>query len=402
MSNGVSESAVNVNGPLINKSQYPIVMIILLMLAFGVYGFVQTLLYGHHAWGTSDQIPWGLLLATYVFFVVSSTGLCLCCSLGSVFQLDRYRALGIRAVLLSLVGLIVGFIVIAIELAHPFRLLIYAVISPNFTSTIWLMGALYGLYMVFLILELWFMIRQNHQVGKIFATLAFLSAIVAHSNLGGVFGLIAARSYWAGPYLPIYFILSAFVSGSAILALFFYLIHRKGKENHESLIIALGKLLALFLAISIFFTTWKMIAGIHGHVPGKYEATMALVKGPLSLNFWLFEVLIGSISPFLVLLMAGRNIRAVFTAALLAIVGIFVMRYDLVVGGQIVPLSIDKAHFGGYLSYMPTVAEWGIVIGALALVPILFVLGLSFLSFLGTRFGRGKSKVILKEYSESV
>lgn len=49
MSNSVSESAVNVNGPLIKKSQYPIVVILLLMLAFGIYGFVQSLLYGHHA-----------------------------------------------------------------------------------------------------------------------------------------------------------------------------------------------------------------------------------------------------------------------------------------------------------------------------------------------------------------
>ena len=399
MSKQIAEPASLAGQPLIKKSQYPLAAVIFLMLAYGVYGFIMTLLQGHHAWGTSDEIPWGILLSTYVFFVVSSTGLCLCCSLGSVFQIKAFETMGIRAVLMALIGLVVGFIVIAMELAHPFRLLIWAVLSPNFSSTILLMGLLYGLYMVFLLFELWFIVRGNHQVARLFATFAFFSAIVAHSNLGAVFGLLAARSAWYGPYLPIYFILSALTSGAAILSIIFYLVHRGGREDHKDLVLALGKLLALFIGITIFFTTWKVIAGIAGHVPGKYESTMLYLNGPLRYNFWVFEVLIGMVGPILIILRGGRKMGNVFLAALLTMVGIFVMRYDLVIGGQMVPVTIDHSVHTGYLSYTPSVAEWGIVIGALALVPILYVIGMRFLSFLSGKFNH--QRLVFKNISHS-
>lgn len=330
------------------------------LIAFGLIGTLFLLFKGHHIMGTSQQFPWGLLISTYVFFVVSSTGLCLVSSIGHVFGIAPFHAVAKRSVVLAIITLMAGFLVMGIETPQPLHML-YMMVSPNWTSAIFWMGSLYGVYLVFLFGEFWYMImRENHAKARLFAMLAFFSAIAAHSNLGAVFGFLHARPYWEGPYMPIYFILSALLSGSAILILLFYL--HEGKDSSSPVVPAIAKLLTLFLSITIFFTIWKVLTGLYGHVPGKADAYRALLTGPYALNFWLLEVAVGMVIP-LVLLLRNKTRKAAFTAAALSILGIFFMRYDLVMVGQVVPLDvIDQMPLPvTLLKYTPTWVEWAVV-----------------------------------------
>ena len=46
---------------------------------------LMAMIKGHEAYyNVYREVPWGVLIATYVFFVVSSTGLCLISSIGHV------------------------------------------------------------------------------------------------------------------------------------------------------------------------------------------------------------------------------------------------------------------------------------------------------------------------------
>ena len=72
----------------------------------------------------------------------------------------------------------------------------------------------------------------------------------------------------------------------------------KMSEKLEASLMATAKLGATLIAVIMFFTTWKMISGISGQPPGKYEAMMALVSGPYAINFWLGDVLLGIVLPF--------------------------------------------------------------------------------------------------------
>ncbi|MBP2667099.1 MAG: Ni/Fe-hydrogenase 2 integral rane subunit HybB, partial [Firmicutes bacterium] len=234
-------------------------------------------------------------------------------------------------------------------------------VSPNWAAAIFWMGTLYGVYLLFLGGEFWHMlIRENHSRSRLFAILAFVSAIAAHSNLGAVFGFLHARPYWEGPYMPIYFILSALLSGAAILIVLFYL--REDRQTDSTLLPALSKLLAFFLSITIFFTIWKIITGLYGHIPGKAEAYQALLTGPYAFNFWFFEICIGMLIPLFLLLLKKTRLAA-FWAASLSILGIFFMRYDLVMVGQVVPLDVlDQSPLPvTYLTYSPTWVEWAVV-----------------------------------------
>ncbi|ALC15386.1 Ni/Fe-hydrogenase 2 integral membrane subunit HybB [Desulfuromonas soudanensis] len=353
----------------------------------GAVSAVNVLIQGHaHVYNVTREVPWGILIATYVFFVVSSTGLCLVSSLGHVFGIEKFELIGRRAIILAIITLITGFGAIGMEINHPIRLGIYAILSPNFSSPIWWMGTLYGLYLALLCGEFYFLMRGHHKGAFALGMIGFIAAVSAHSNLGAVFGLLEARPYWHGSFLPIYFILSALVSGGALVALFVYFNHKfRGidlPKAYQDFMVSLGKLQALFLVILIFFVIWKIIPGLYGQPPGKYEATMATLTGPLAFNFWFFEVLIGLLIPVTILLnRATRTPFGVMVAGLLSTVGIFFMRYDLVIAGQLVPMreGVDGL-VNGLLTYTPSITELGIVIGAMAFCLLLYSIAEKFLS----------------------
>jgi molybdopterin-containing oxidoreductase family membrane subunit len=103
---------------------------------------------------------------------------------------------------------------------------------------------------------------------------------------------------------------------------------------------------------------------------------MAVLTGPLAINFWLFEVLIGLAIPFAILINPKtRTTFGVMAAGLLSTIGIFFMRYDLVVAGQLVPMRVEKGENGAtLLHYVPSIAENTIVIGAICLCALLYVI----------------------------
>jgi molybdopterin-containing oxidoreductase family membrane subunit len=348
-----------------------------------IAGFVAVayvLSVGHqHAYNLSREIPWGILISTYVFFVVSSTGLCLVSSLGHVFGFQQFELIGKRAILLAILTLLTGFGAIAMELNHPIRMAVWVILSPNIASPIWWMGTLYGIYLLFLCVELYALMKDRHKLAAMFGLLGFIAAVSAHSNLGAVFGLLEARPYWHGSFLPIYFILSAMVSGGAILAMIVYFNARfRGLDlslESRQFMQVLGRLQALLLGILIFFVIWKIIPGLYGKPPGKYEATMAILTGPLAFNFWFFEVLIGLAIPFVILLNPKtRTAFGVMIAGLLSTTGIFFMRYDLVIAGQMVPMREDlREGAAKLLHYFPSAAEMTIVFGSLCLCLLLYI-----------------------------
>lgn len=379
----------------------------------GLLAIVAAFSQGHEKmFNASRWVPWGILISTYVFLVVSSTGMCLIASFGHVFGIKRFEPLGRRAIFLAIITLLVGFIVISAELERPWRLLIWAVLSPNVASPIWWMGTLYTFYLFFLLAEFFFLrrverleaaqassepgathsallavatpdilerqLRNNMKFARLAGVCGVLSAISAHSVLGAVFGLTETRPLWYGPYTPIYFILSALVSGTALLSLGIVLTYeltaRQSSQRVQTLILDLGKLLLLFLGIYIFFTVWKVISGLYGYVPGKYESTMLLIRGPQAVEFWGFEVFLGILLPALILVKKG-TIPRVAVSSLLVMIGIFVARYDFVIGGQLIPVAgpADPVTYG------PSITETLIVVGAFAFCILLYLWGVQVL-----------------------
>jgi len=354
-------------------------LFVLLGIAAGLHSIVA----GHeHTFGVTRDVPWGLLIAAYVFFVVTSTGLCIVSSVGHVFGFKSFNPIAKRAVFLAIATIISGFLVIGFEIENSWRMPVGNVIGANITSNIWWMGTLYGAYLFCMMVEFVFLQKNNHKVATMFGLSGLLIGVAAHSNLGAVFGLLNGREFWHGPYMPIYFITSAAMSGCVAVIFFTYLAYKannwKMSDDLKASMTNVAKLGALLMSIIIFFTTWKMITGVTGHPPGKYEAMETLISGSYALNFWGGEVLLGMLLPFAIILgTRGRNMTALFVASVAGMVGIFFMRYDLVVVGQLVPHFhgmglVDYPHL---FEYMPSLHEFAITAGGLGLCTMLFLMG---------------------------
>jgi molybdopterin-containing oxidoreductase family membrane subunit len=354
-----------------------------LLTLVGVGAGIHSLYAGHeHTFGVSREVPWGILIAAYVFFVVTSTGLCIVSSIGHVFGFKNFNPIAKRAVFMSIATIVAGFLVIAFEIENSWRMPVGNVIGANATSNIWWMGTLYGAYLFFMLIEFVMLQKNDHKKATAFGLAGLLTGVAAHSNLGAVFGLLNAREFWHGPYMPIYFITSAAMSGCIAIIFFTWLAYRANNwrmsEEMKKSMESVAKVGALMMAVIIFFTSWKMISGVSGNPPGKYEAIMSLVRGPYALNFWGGEVLLGMVIPFvIIMLVKGRNMNALFAAALAGMVGIFFMRYDLVIVGQLVPHfhGMGLVDYPDFLSYTPSLHENLVVVGGVAFCLMLFLMG---------------------------
>jgi molybdopterin-containing oxidoreductase family membrane subunit len=359
---------------LVNVTIALAVLGMLAMFAVGVFSYVT---HGHHAYNVTREHPWGLLIAVYIFFVVSSTGFCIVGSLGDVFGFKRFEMISKRAIFGSIVTIMAGFAVIGFEIGHPVTMMIYNVLSPGLTSAIWWMGTLYGLYLTFMIIEFYFLLNGDMKKAKIFGLVGLLVGLAAHSNLGGVFGFLNARTISNGVFYPTYFILTAFITGiylSFIIMGFRYKLDFDQKT--KDLLEGLAKIQGLLIAILMFFVTWKLLTDIYGGMPNRADVAIHILG---SGTFWT-EVILAMVIPFVIILKDfGRSPVMMFWASLSGMVGIFFMRYNLVHDTQLKPLQMMKTReyqiAPEWVHYFPSSTEIMISLGGLGICIALYYVG---------------------------
>ncbi len=334
----------------------------LLALAGAVVGLHGMIVGYHHVYGVTREISWGLLISAYIFCVVTSTGLCIVSSIGHVFGGEAFMPIAKRAVFMSIMFMFGGFCIIFFDIENPFRMAIWNVISPNFVSNMWWMGTLYGLYLVFMVIEYYFLLDQNHTLSRLMGFFGLVVGIAAHSNLGAVFGMLHGRPFWYGPYLPIYFIFSAAMSGGCAILFFTTLGWRINPEimnqRMERAIKAVTQVTIFLISVIIFFTIWKIITGMVSE--GKHLVIMSFLTGDYAINFWVFEVFLGMFLPLYLLIRSrGNNFNLIMWATGLMMIGIFFMRYDIVIPGQMESVyhSLGVVEATDMLTYTPSFHE---------------------------------------------
>ncbi len=352
-------------------------LIALIGAAVGLHGLFVGY---HHVYGVTRQISWGLLISAYIFCVVTSTGLCIVSSIGHVFGGEAFMPIAKRAVFMSIMFMFGGFSIIFFDIENPFRMAIWNVISPNFLSNMWWMGTLYGAYLVFMLIEYYFLLEQNHSLSRLMGFFGLVVGIAAHSNLGAVFGMLHGRPFWYGPYLPIYFIFSAAMSGGCAI-LFFTTVGWKinpeiMNQRMERAVKAVTQITIFLISVIIFFTIWKIVTGMVSE--GKHLVIMSFLTGDYAVNFWVFEVFLGMFLPlFLLIRSRGNNFNMIMWATGLMMVGIFFMRYDIVIPGQMESVyhSLGVVEEANLLTYTPSFHEIMASILGLAFVGLAYMVG---------------------------
>jgi molybdopterin-containing oxidoreductase family membrane subunit len=335
---------------------------------------------GWEVFGTSPSFEWGLLIIGYVFFAIMTSGLCLASSLGTVFGIERFRPLEKRHAILALLSLTTAFGIIAIELHYPIRMVFGAVFVPSPSSPMWWMGVFYGTYLVVLLVEVWSMFTDHPKIHQWSCTAASCVAILAPATLGAVFAVLAAKPFWHGPFTVILMVASAFLAGTALLGIVFYVVIRLGLQDLERArryaVPSIRLLLTIGLVLVAVLVARQVHAGLTGSEYGLREATEALVAGPLAWQFWGLRVALGLVVPLtLVILPWTRTPAGLFAASLLTLTGVFTDRLLFVTAGQIYPVTTVAGTVSyPYATYTPSPVEIAIIAGAVAFLAFAYTL----------------------------
>jgi molybdopterin-containing oxidoreductase family membrane subunit len=334
---------------------------------------------GWEVFGTTPTFEWGLMIIGYVFFAIMTSGLCLASSLGTVFGIERFQPFEKRHAILAVLSLTTAFLIIALDLHYPIRMVFGAMLVPSPSSPMWWMGVFYGIYLVVLLVEVWSMFTPHPKIHQYACTTAAVVAILAPATLGAVFGVLYAKAFWNGIWTPILMVSSAFLAGTALLGIVFYLVHRLRLADFERAapiaIPSVRLLLAVGIALVGALIARQVFAGFNDPVRGLAEATEALVTGPLGWQFWL-RIVGGLLVPALIVLTPlGRRPGAIFTAGILILGGILLDRFLFVAAGQIAPQTAGAGTISyPYAPYTPTPVELAILVGAGAFMALLYTL----------------------------
>ncbi|MEO8625416.1 MAG: NrfD/PsrC family molybdoenzyme membrane anchor subunit [Candidatus Limnocylindrales bacterium] len=353
---------------------------LLLLMGVGAVGAVRALFPGDKGIATTPTVEWGLLIVGYVFFAITTSGLCLASSLGTVFGIDRFRPLEKRHAVLAVLCLVTAFGVIALDLHFPIRLLFGAVLNPSPASPMWWMGVFYGAYLVSLLVELWSIFWHHPSIHQWSCLVSSIIAIFAPLTLGAVFAVVASRALWSGLFTPLHMIAAAYVSGVALLAIVFYLVGRLRLVGRERAVIvaqpAIRLLLGLGLVVLALLVTRQLWVGTTTSDAGLRSATDVLLTGPLALEYIGLRVVAGLAVPLLLMLVPQtRTSLGLVVAAMLTMIGVFVDRLTFVEAGQLAPVTtVGGVVSAPYAAYAPSLVEIAIVVGGVALIAFAYTL----------------------------
>lgn len=334
---------------------------------------------GHASFNsTSDGVMWGLPVAAYVFLAISSTGLAMVAALALVFGLKAFYPVAKRCIWLSIALLIGGFVSLALELGHPFRMLWAIPLSGQFSSPLVWMGIFYLIALAAVVLKFqrlhsgdWDS-AGSRRIGQV----AMLGEILAIFTMGLAFGMMFMRPFWYNGLAPINFLAAAAVSGVGLAVLVSYLVHGFKQEAmspalRSLLTGALPRVFAVTLGLLLAITAARTITGLWTNADGA-EAFRWTTGSP-----WFHLALWGGLVLPLVLMMSpsmrvqpGMQIAA----ATLAVLGVAIDRYQYVVGGQIVPL-FKGAWVPEFIAYVPSSTEWLVALLGLALAAAIYAWG---------------------------
>jgi molybdopterin-containing oxidoreductase family membrane subunit len=357
----------------------------------GAIGLFERLVHGDQAAAFSSYVPWGLWVAAYIYFSGLSAGAFLVAAAAYGLNIKVLQPIGRLSLLVALVCLAMGLLAIGLDLGHMERAVLVFV-RPQFHSVMAWMVWLYTAYVI--VLSMMF-VRMSKaakagegtdptQDGCRFRGLGLIGTVLAlgiATGAGSLFATVAAREFWHTSLLPIFFIVGALTSGTALVTAVVAWLWPERDKSWQDMMAVLGRLVLALVVVELVMEAAEFLVPAWYGVGAGYDVVMHLLFGPQWYVFWIFHLLLGAILP-LALLVGKRSAGSIGLAAALVAVMFFAVRYNLVVPGQIVPAfqGLDAAYsdpVGGKLSflYAPTWFEWEVLIGIVAIGLALWFLG---------------------------
>lgn len=334
------------------------------------------------------HVVWTVMIVLYPYITGLVAGAFIVSSLYHLFGVDSLRPVARFALCSSLAFLLFATAPLVLHLGIPQRAF-NIMITPSGTSAMAGFGIVYLTYMIIVVLEVWFALREDivkqaqtrkgfaawifkmlafgdltvndktraidHKVIRFLAAIGIPVACFLHGYVGFLFGSIKANPWWSTPLMFIIFLLSAIVSGIAVLLfLFFFISWLRKVPVDRGVVMTMGKYLWGFMIVAITLEIMQVLSIMYEQIRG-WEALAVLIHDKLFWSHVVLQLLIGSLIPFLFLganaifkLRASLSNVLVFSSSVLLLIQVLSMRWNVVIGGQLMSKS-----FRGYTSYVP-------------------------------------------------
>lgn len=338
------------------------------------------------------EIPWGLLIVIYPFITGLVAGAFVVSSLYHVFGVTQLKPVARLSLLTAFAFLLVAPLPLLGHLGRPERAL-EIFLTPQFTSAMSGFGYIWLSYFIILTAEIWLVFRRDiveqarhgsglrraihsllslgtydvserallvdERVARALATVGIPAACILHGYVGFIFGGIKANPWWSTPLMPIIFLLSAIVSGIALLIVAYVVLSRAlGQPIDDDCISSLVSWLFGFLMIDLALEGLELLSMAY-ETHESWDIVSELVTDRIAVSYFGIQVALGTLLPLAVLgtlntmRVRGRTlVGAAFVSAALVLVGVFAMRWNVIIGGQLISKSLR-----GFLTYVPVI--WG-------------------------------------------
>jgi Ni/Fe-hydrogenase subunit HybB-like protein len=364
------------------------------------------------------ELQWSVLIVLYPYITGLVAGAFILASLERVFKVEAVRPTYRLALLTALAFLLVAPLPLQLHLGHPERSL-EMYLTPHTSSAMAMFGFVYLWYLtVVLLVEIWLEYRAeivglaqtssgirrllyraltlgsynvspearriDDKVGYAVTVIGIPSAFLLHGYVGFIFGSVKANPWWSTPLMPIVFLFSAMVSGIAAVMVLYVVCSKLRK-------VAIDMRCLDTIARYLFYTfvidfTLEMLDLVHRtyEADESFRSLDFMVHTRLWFSQVILQIMLGTLVPLAILaanqlwkFSEGARKAMYMTAGGLTLIGIFAMRWNVVIGGQLFSKS-----FLGYTSYkMELVTREGLL-SAIALMILPFVIFLVLIKLL--------------------
>ncbi len=333
------------------------------------------------------DLYWGPVIAQYFFFTGISAAAFLISSLTYVFNQKRYEPIAGLALIVAFTVLAAAPLNLIADLAQPgrFYTLLY---RTHITSPMSWGVFLLTSYPLLILLEGLFAFRahfarrsqtaqgivralytlaalgssavteatqrRDRRISRWLGIIGIPMALAVHGYTGFILWFAAGRPLWNTPLMPAVFLVSALVSGLALMILLTWLMapDADGKPRWplmDSLALILSGVIAIDLALRALWHGLSYAAD-----PQTYSSVLTFLFEVRFVDSVVVELGLTLLLPLLVFVIPRlRRMRALFLlAALLTFIGVFLFRWNTVIGGQEIP-----RYLAGYLHFVPTAEE---------------------------------------------
>ena len=356
------------------------------------------------------ELQWSVLIVLYPFITGLVAGAFILASLERVFRVEAVKPTYRLALLTALAFLLVAPLPLQLHLGHPERSL-EMYLTPHRSSAMAMFGFVYLWYlMAVLLLEIWLdyrrdivlksktstgaarliyrfltfgsdniserALRIDDRLGYFITLVGIPSAFLLHGYVGFIFGSIKANPWWSSPLMPIVFIFSAMVSGIAAVMLLYMLSNRLRRKPLD--IRCLDKIAQYLMYTFIIDFSLEMLDLIQRiyEADESFRSLDFMVHTRLWKSQVIVQILLGTVTPIAllgltqVLKLAELTRKRIYAiAGCLTVVGIFAMRWNVVIGGQLFSKS-----FLGYTTYKMSFATREGLLTAIVLMLLPFAI----------------------------